>query len=261
MGHKKLKRKYLNILLIPDDEGSPRRLRLRYSILQLGIAVAIVLFVMILVGIITYGQLLQKALENQSLRNENNILRQQLQKINELEAELKQLKSYGEKVQNSLSGYIKLTEGSQGEEASIDSDALQTRPIFSIFKSIPVKPPVVGFISQHYKEDVHNGIDIAAPEGTPIVAPASGQVLFSGWTVNGGNTIIIGHDFGYYSYYKHNLRNLVRVNQWVEQGEVIAYLGNSGQKSYGPHLHFEIWKNSRPIDPRILIAEYNVNNF
>jgi len=261
VAHKKHKRRYLNILLIPDDEGSPRSLKLRYSFLRIGLVVLVVLFVTILVGAFTYGHLLQEALENRSLRNENQMLKKQLQKVNELEAELKQLKVYGQKVQNSLSGYIKLSEKSREETENFSTETLQNKPIFSIFKTIPVKPPVVGFVSQHYKEDVHNGIDIAAPEGTPIVAPASGQVLFSGWTVNGGNTIIIGHGFGYYTYYKHNLRNLVKVNQWVEQGEVIGYLGNSGQKSYGPHLHFEIWKNGRPIDPRLLVMEYNVNSF
>lgn len=261
MAHKKHKRKYLNILLIPDDESSPRSLKVRYTLLSVAAVALSVIFVAFLVGVFTYGQLVQKAFENRSLRQENGQLKQQLQKVNKLAAELNQLKTFGEKVRNSLTGYVKVNDKIKAETNRKNAVILQNKPLISVFNSIPVKPPVIGFISQQFKEDVHNGIDIAAPEGTPIVAPANGRVLFSGWTLNGGNTIIVGHDFGYYTFYKHNLRNLVQVNQQVNKGDVIAYLGNSGEKSYGPHLHFEIWNNGRPVDPRILIPEYGNEGF
>ena len=257
MAHKKHKRTYLNILLIPDDESSTRSLKVRYSFLTGGLVLLVVILVGFLIGVFTYGQLVQKAYENIRLRQENEQMQKQLQKIGELTDELKNLKAYGRKVRNSLMGYVKIADDVEGLSSAAGSETTGEETIFSIFTSVPIKAPVVGFISQEFTENIHNGIDIVAPEGTPVVAAGSGRVLYSGWTIDGGYTIIIGHSHGFYSYYKHNLRNLVQTNQAVEQGEVIAYLGNSGQKSFGPHLHFEVWRNGRPIDPRKLVQEFN----
>lgn len=257
MAHKKHKKTYLNILLIPDDESSPRNLRVRYSLLTAGLVLLVVIFVGLLIGVFTYGQLVQKAYENIRLRQENEQMQKQLQKIGELSNELKTLKAYGRKVRNSLMGYVKIAEDVEELSSATDKKSTGDETIFSIFTSVPIKAPVIGFISQEFTENIHNGIDIVAPEGTPVVAAGSGRVLYSGWTVDGGYTIIIGHSHGFYSYYKHNLRNLVQTNQVVKQGEVIAYLGNSGQKSFGPHLHFEVWREGKPIDPRKLVLEFN----
>jgi len=259
LAHKRYKRRYLNVLLIPDDESTPKNLKLRYSIITAGLIVLVFIGIGLLIGVFTYGQLLQKAYENISLKEENQQLQEQVSKVNDLTNELKALKSYGQKVRNSLTGYVKVNESvnlNEAQEAAAAENPV-TKSMVSILTSLPIKAPVTGFISQEYKPGVHNGIDIVAPEGTPIVAAGSGTVLFSGWTMDGGNTIIIGHGNGYYSYYKHNLRNLVYDNQQVESGEVIAYLGNSGQKSFGPHLHFEIWKDGHPINPQKLIVNFN----
>lgn len=256
MAHKKHKKKFLSIVLIPDDKSQPKNLRFRYSVITAGLLVLVFIFVGVVIGAVTYGKLLQKAYENISLRQQNEQLTQQLQKINELTSELDNLKNYGRKVRSSLMGYVNL-QGEQESEAPLTTKESSNQSVFSIFTSIPVEAPVTGFISQDFSQNLHNGVDIVAPEGTPIVAAGSGIVLFSGWTVDGGNTIVIGHQGGYYSYYKHNLRNVVVENQMVSQGEVIGYLGNSGQKSFGPHLHFEIWKDGTAIDPRILVTDLN----
>jgi murein DD-endopeptidase MepM/ murein hydrolase activator NlpD len=257
LAHKKHKKKILNILLIPDDESSPKGFKIRYSLLVALLLLLIFVFVGLIIGSVTYGSLLQKAYENISLKQKNEQLGQQLQKMNELSNEVDNLKGLGRKVRNSMTGYVNLSTDVEGDAMVSEQGKSSDQSLISIFNSVPVKAPVNGFISQEYKQNLHNGIDIVASEGTPVVAAGSGKVLFSGWTLDGGNTIIIGHGEGYYSYYKHNLRNLVYENQNVEQGEVIAYLGNSGQKSFGPHLHFEIWKDGISIDPRTLILDYN----
>ncbi len=252
MSHKKHKEKYLSILLLPPNESSPRSLKLRYSWITLIGLVLVILFSGFVVGALTYGKMLQKAVENVSLHQENSNLKAQLEELSKLEDEIKVLRSYSQKVQKSLTGYVNIPD-EYGKVASlISQDDLSENSKLSIFTDVPVKAPVKGFISQEFKDGVHNGIDIVAPEGTPIVSAGDGIVLFSGWTMDGGNTIIIGHGYGYYTYYKHNLRNIVYTSQEVHQGQPIAYLGNSGQKSYGPHLHFEIWKDGRPIDPLML---------
>jgi len=255
--HKKHKRKYLNILLIPDAESSPKNIKIRYSLLTVLMVLLIIIFVGLLISIFTYGQLVEKAYENISLKQENEQMQKQLQKINDLSDELNNLKSYGRKVQNSLTGFVKISENTDDLSAISEQEALAKQSMLSVFTSIPIKAPLIGFISQEFRTPLHNGIDIVASEGTVVVASASGIVLYSGWTTDGGNTIIIGHSYGYYSYYKHNLRNLVFNNQKVEQGQPIAYLGNSGQKSFGPHLHFEIWKDGKPINPRDMVLEFN----
>jgi len=256
LSHKRHKKKFLNIVLIPDDKSQPRNFKFRYSVLTAGLLLFIFIFAGVVIGAVTYGKLLQKAYENISLRQQNEQLTQQLQKINELSSELDNLKNYGRKVRSSLMGYVNLQSELENVEPLASKES-SNQSVFSIFTSIPVTAPVTGFISQDFSPNLHNGVDIVAPEGTPIVAAGSGIVLFSGWTVDGGNTIVMGHQGGYYSYYKHNLRNVVYENQLVSQGEVIGYLGNSGQKSFGPHLHFEIWKDGAPVDPRILVTDLN----
>jgi murein DD-endopeptidase MepM/ murein hydrolase activator NlpD len=254
--HKKHRKKFLNILLIPDDESSPKSFKIRYSILLLILFFLLFLFILFITATFTYGKLLQQAYENISLREENEQLSEQLTKMNELTAELDNLKNYGRKVQSSLMGYVNLTSELDDVSELPPQINASNQSVLSTFNSIPIRTPVSGFVSQEFKENLHNGVDIVAPEGTPILAAASGNVLFSGWTIDGGNTVVIGHYGGYYSYYKHNLRNIVFENQDVKQGEIIGYLGNSGQKSYGPHLHFEIWKDGVPIDPKILVSDY-----
>ncbi|MBN2365792.1 MAG: hypothetical protein EH225_07240 [Calditrichaeota bacterium] len=257
MAHKKFKKKFLSIVLIPDDESSPKNIRIRYSVLTAAALLMIFIFVAVVLGAITYGKLVQKAYENISLREQNEQLTQQLQQINELNTELDKLKNYGRKVRNSLMGYVNLQSELENVNTTANAESNSNPGTFSVFNSIPVKAPLTGFISQDFNKNLHNGVDIVAPEGTPIQAAGSGIVLFSGWTIDGGNTIVIGHQKGYYSYYKHNLRNIVYENQVIEQGEIIGYLGNSGQKSFGPHLHFEIWKDGSPIDPRVLVVDLN----
>jgi len=125
--------------------------------------------------------------------------------------------------------------------------------------TLPAFPPVDGYVTQGLSlstnSEIHNGIDVAAAFGANIKSPANGMVVFSGSGVETGNTIIISHDFGFYTVYGHNDTNLVRERDIVITGQVIAKVGDTG-KSEGPHLHFEIWKNNRVLDPRDLIEEY-----
>ncbi len=95
----------------------------------------------------------------------------------------------------------------------------------------------------------HDGIDISAPEGTPVVAAADGRVIYSGDGVSGyGNLIIVKHEGHFATVYAHNKENLVAKGDFVSAGQLIARVGQTGRAS-GPHLHFELRKNSKPIDP------------
>lgn len=104
--------------------------------------------------------------------------------------------------------------------------------------------PILRFIRPH------NGIDWAAPIGTPILAAGNGVVEEAKYRGEFGNFIRITHSNGYQSLYAHLSRYVPRIQEGVRvrQGEVIGFVGNTGL-SAGPHLHFEIHANSRPVDP------------
>ncbi len=95
----------------------------------------------------------------------------------------------------------------------------------------------------------HQGVDIAAPVGEPIMAPAAGKVIFAGVKAGGyGNAVEIDHGYGYVTRFAHASRIHVQVGQRVERGEMIAEVGATGLVS-GPHLHYEVEVNGSPVDP------------
>ena len=140
-------------------------------------------------------------------------------------------------------------------------DTTGTRFKISYLDNLPVFAPVNGYVTQRFKQknffsrNNHYGLDVAAEVGEPIKASASGTVIFNGWTPRYGYMIIISHSDGYFTVYSHNKKNIVETHQYVERGEVIGFVGNTGV-SDGPHLHYEIWKDGRPIDPLRLIYDY-----
>jgi lipoprotein NlpD len=111
--------------------------------------------------------------------------------------------------------------------------------------------PITGEITSRFGPrgtTFHDGIDIAAPEGTPIRAVEEGEVLYSDRLRGYGNIIIIRHPNGFASVYAHNRSNRVREGKKVRRGDVIAEVGRTGRVT-GPHLHFEIRKNNVTRDP------------
>jgi murein DD-endopeptidase MepM/ murein hydrolase activator NlpD len=102
--------------------------------------------------------------------------------------------------------------------------------------------PILGF------SRMHQGVDLAAPYGTPIVAAADGIVRFAGWHGGHGNFVQIAHDGGMGTGYGHMSRYVVRPGETVRQGELIGYVGSTGL-STGPHCHFEVYRGGQAIDP------------
>ncbi len=256
--HKKDKKRFLNILLVPDNqEAPPKNFRIRYATLNLIVVFLVLTFVGLVFGIVTYSRVLQTALEKNERDEEVIQLREQLKVGYELQAQLDTIKAYKEKVRNSLQGYIKFAEKAN-DQALAPERFLENSPSkTSMFTSLPLKSPVIGFVSQEFDWPKHPGIDIVAPAGTPIQAAGDGTVVFSGWTQKYGYSVILYHPSGYLTHYRHNARNLVSEFQVIKQGDVISLLGSSGESSSGPHLHFEIWKNGKPQNPRIFLSDLN----
>jgi murein DD-endopeptidase MepM/ murein hydrolase activator NlpD len=97
-------------------------------------------------------------------------------------------------------------------------------------------------------KETHAGVDISAPSGTRIVAPADGTVIFAGAFAGYGNLLVVDHKFGVITRYAHLQRMNVQVGQHVSRGEIIGYVGMTGRTT-GPHLHYEIWQNNRCLNP------------
>jgi len=94
----------------------------------------------------------------------------------------------------------------------------------------------------------HNGVDFAGKEGADVVAVASGVVTWSAERNGYGQMVELDHGEGYITRYAHNKKNLVNVGDTVKKGEVVGLMGSSG-RSTGPHVHFEVYKNGRAVDP------------
>jgi murein DD-endopeptidase MepM/ murein hydrolase activator NlpD len=95
---------------------------------------------------------------------------------------------------------------------------------------------------------MHEGIDITAPFGAPVVAVAAGTVTEVGWHGGWGNLVVVDHGGGLETYYAHNSSFAVSVGTSVSQGQVISYVGSTGNSS-GPHVHLEVHVNGTPVDP------------
>jgi murein DD-endopeptidase MepM/ murein hydrolase activator NlpD len=125
-----------------------------------------------------------------------------------------------------------------------------------VYKKLDFILPVEGKISDVFQEAEdrkHQGIDISSPLGTPIKASHDGIVIYSNHTIKGyGNLIILRHSEEYVTVYAHNQVNLVEEGTWVEKGQIIGKVGHTGRAS-GPHLHFEIRKNNKALDPMLFI--------
>lgn len=109
--------------------------------------------------------------------------------------------------------------------------------------------PVVGEVSQKFKSSSHAGIDIVTTKNETVKACLGGTVIYSGYTRKDGHILIIAHAGDYVSVYKHNKTLLKKVGQKVQLGDPIAVVGNTGENTTGPHLHFELWYQQAPVNP------------
>ncbi len=126
-----------------------------------------------------------------------------------------------------------------------------------LYVSTPKGWPVEGHITSDYghrdhprsgEAEFHSGLDIASEPGRPVRATADGIVSFAGWSGGNGNLVVLEHGFRFSTFYAHNKMVNVRVGQKVKRGEIIGYVGSTGN-STGPHVHYEVWQDGRSINP------------
>jgi lipoprotein NlpD len=115
--------------------------------------------------------------------------------------------------------------------------------------------PVNGIVSAHYEADIrHYGVDVVAAPKESVLATLDGTVIFTGFDPQFGNVIQLQHKNGFVSIYKHNELLLKKMGDQITAGEAIALIGNTGNLSTGPHLHFELWHKGSPINPEDYIV-------
>ncbi len=115
--------------------------------------------------------------------------------------------------------------------------------------------PLTGIISSAYNPKIgHYGVDIVSKKNEPIKAVADGTVILSSWTQDAGYVITVQHKSNVISVYKHNSSLLKKSGDFVNAGDVIAIIGNTGELTSGPHLHFELWYNGNPVDPEEFVS-------
>lgn len=123
--------------------------------------------------------------------------------------------------------------------------------IRDLFFFAPIKGDITaGFDSK----EKHYAVDVVAKENEPIKACLDGTVIFSSWTYDSGHVIAIQHSSNLTSFYKHCSVLLKKTGESIKAGEVVAIVGNSGELTTGPHLHFELWFNGRPVNPEDYIV-------
>ena len=153
---------------------------------------------------------------------------------------------------NLMKSYIENIINSDGKNNLSDNNIR-----FMVTNNIPDLQPTDGIISNDFNAaTLHFGIDIVSDESTPIIAIANGVVIYSDYSKELGNGVVIDHMNGYYSHYYHNEENFVNKNDKIDRGMFIARMGNTGV-STGPHLHFEIWKDGAPIDPLTFFPNFS----
>ena len=110
--------------------------------------------------------------------------------------------------------------------------------------------PINGSVSGSFDlKEGHFGVDVVAPKDEAVMATLDGTVVFNTWTPEEGHVIYLQHNYNLISVYKHNAFVLMKVGEFVEAGEPIAIIGNSGRLSTGPHLHFELWHKGTALNP------------
>ncbi|MBK7630749.1 MAG: M23 family metallopeptidase [Ignavibacteriales bacterium] len=268
---KKIKR--FSIIVVPEETSSEPH-TMKISSLKLMTYISIYSVVIFLLGfyIISFTPL-SEVLFPYSLRltdSDKKKVEILNDKVNFLANEIESLKSVNKRLKFAimLGDSTLLKEPLQIKDSTTKKNLLDGN-ILNVFKDFIYQitknqnqemyfiTPAEGFLSRSFNPTKgHNGNDYSMKENSPIFASSGGYVVFADYVTNYGYTIIINHPENYITKYLHCSSLLKKDGDFVRQGELIALSGNSGTESTGPHLHFEIWKDGKPIDPEKVLIKF-----
>ena len=289
---KKRRQRRISVLLIPDDNAEPISFRLSWVWAKVLAVVVVVMVLHIIGGIIGYVQYAKARRDRSELERSNTRLLEDNKRVYRLAALLEEMDKdqgkimslLGVESRNGQRSAVELSLAPEAAKVVEAPNAIQKEEYVppareyvpelkgSFLKAkkqgdeksppyLPALLPAEGYVTDEFMRspwfpfNAHTGIDIAGKQGSQILAAGSGHVIYAGWHVDLGNLIIIHHGNNLFSWYGHNERLLVREKEYVKRAEPIALLGSSGRSS-GPHLHFEIWQDGKPVDPRQFILAF-----
>lgn len=263
------------VVVLSESQARMRQFRVKRTSFIVAVAGGIFTLALLLVLGITTWSLSSDARDNTALEAKVKELEGTNERIRDIAERLAELKQFEQQLRRGLllpEGDLPsddaLTPSLSDDHATADDEHIAENELLNVYSErtadysaesvlpadIPTHQPVRGYVTRSFEsqhtlnEAGHDGMDIAAREGTTILASGNGLVLFSGWSYPYGNLIVISHKSGYDSFYGHNQLLLVKAGERVLQGQPIALLGNSGRSS-APHLHFEIWKDGVRLNP------------
>ena len=259
--------------LVAPEGGRLFNLRLPVFFFRLLVGVLGLVVVALIVGSFFYGRLLYNSSRLGKIQAENRRLLEYNAKVLEIERELQRNRELTARILSAAGIPTEKEGGRRSGGAALLGEAVsahaEPHPFWEkLFPSyvggmiptqgagrIPRGLPLLGYITRGFVEkpdlfkSAHLGIDIAVTEGTAVLATASGAVKFAGWDDTYGYLVIIDHHNGYETLYGHNSNLRVYAGDLVNQADIIALSGNTGH-STGPHLHYEIRKDGKPLDPK-----------
>ena len=175
--------------------------------------------------------------------------------INEKDTSWKKIKPNANSNTNEISSSEKSMREKVQNREKFDIDVIPGGALKSeVLPELLLFPPIKGEITNKMNiSSGHFGVDIIAPKNEAVSSILNGTIIYHNWSPTDGHVVHIQHKKNLISIYKHNSEILKEIGDFVESGEPIAIVGNSGEHSTGPHLHFELWHNGYPLDPEIFI--------
>ena len=261
----------ITIMMVPHSRTKTLSIRVPF----VGIALSVVMF---LVGTAYIGAVSVRTIEYYNMRDRLSYVSTQFVELKTTMYSLKLAENEFRKLFALKSKTDVLEKADFSDTGSLDMEILRKQigesmeSVMDIKKYIadqkdlylatPVGFPAPGRISSSYgyrehpksgEEKFHSGLDVSVPLGTQVKATADGIVSFAGWTPGGGNTVVVEHGHGFSTAYAHNRKALVRIGQRVARGDAIALSGSTGI-STGPHIHYEVWKEGRHVNPNTYLT-------
>ncbi len=283
----KKRKQNVTILLIPDDYSDPISFKMKIKTAKILAVISIILVVHIFFGALFYYKFAVTNRYRKQLEIENINLKEDNSQVYSLYDQVQEMVQFYTRFRNALgvdksfeisdgqksdmldnlrrnvnlvSSSMLMDEGVYAGDASANDSQLdffltRTKSSYHSFaRNTPTLLPVEGFLTTDFRSDDwflpdHLGIDIATNRGTEVSVAADGVIIFSNWTDDLGNLVIVDHLNNFMTFYGHNQVLLKKEKTYVRKGETIALLGSSG-RSTAPHLHFEVWKDGKPVDPK-----------
>ncbi len=261
----------ITIMLVPHSRFSSRSIRIPFIM-------AVLFCCLSFVGLAYTASLTVQAVDYYRMKRQYAAISQQFTEMESTMASLKESEMQFRKLFSVNSRKEVLANLDANDGGSIDIDALKKEVAASmntvqeiraylsrerdIFHATPQGWPAGGRLSSGYGmrehprygvRKFHTGVDISLGLGTPLHATADGVVSFADRSAGNGNIVVLEHGSGFSTVYAHNTKNLVHPGQTVKRGDIVAYSGSTGV-STGPHVHYEVWKNGRSVNPAPFLA-------